>query len=65
MIYFTGGNSCFRNAIRAWPLAPRAPRSDARGTLRADADDDDDDDNDENGSGLEIAALIRIRYADK
>lgn len=23
VIYFAGGNSCFRNAIRAWPLPPR------------------------------------------
>lgn len=23
VIYFVGGNSCFRNAIRAWPLPPR------------------------------------------
>lgn len=68
VIYFAGGNSCFRNAIRAWPLPPRLARNASRTWKGAYGDDDDDYDGDENGSGdggLEIAALIRIRWTNE
>lgn len=72
VIYFAGGNSCFRNAIRAWPLPPRLANVGREAAYDDDNDNDDEDvenveddvyDDDENGSGgsLEIAALIRIR----
>ena len=59
VIYFAGGNSCFRNAIRAWPLHHGTlPRT--RAAFRDDDDNDDDDqDHDVDGHGTMAFAPLR------